>query len=197
MPLHSLLLVDLLRHDAHHHATRPALRIDGVALTYAELERRVDATAAALHRHVQPGDRVGLWLENSLTWVASFLALNALGAVSVPINTRLTSKETVDILRDAGAGVVITTRRYRGRDYHDELVSAATTEALDLAVVVAADEQLPSDWPMTMVGRTAQRPPTAVGIDDVLCIQYTSGTTAMPKGVGLTNRAYATCDAIR
>ena len=190
MPPHSLLLVDLLRHDARHHATRPALRIDGVALTYAELERRVDATAAALHRYVKPGDRVGLWLENSFAWIASFLALNALGAVSVPINTRLTSKETTDILRHAEASVVITTGQYRGRAYHDELVSSATTEALDLAVVVAADEQLPSDWPVTTVGKPAERPPTAVGIDDVLCIQYTSGTTAMPKGVVLTNRAY-------
>ncbi|HZY07617.1 MAG TPA: hypothetical protein VFE69_07730, partial [Ilumatobacteraceae bacterium] len=60
MPPHSLLLVDLLRHDAHHYATQTALRLDGAALTYAELARRVEATAAALGRHVRPGDRVGL-----------------------------------------------------------------------------------------------------------------------------------------
>ena len=46
MPPHSLLLVDLLRHDAHHYATQTALRLDGAALTYAELARRVEATAA-------------------------------------------------------------------------------------------------------------------------------------------------------
>ena len=44
-------------------------------------------------RHVRPGDRVALWLHNSFAWIASFLALNALGAVSVPINTRLTAAE--------------------------------------------------------------------------------------------------------
>ena len=129
MPPHSLLLVDLLRHDANHYATQTALRLDGAALTYADLARRVEATAAALGRHVRPGDRVGLWLENSFAWVASFLAVNALGAVSVPINTRLTAIETRDILRDAQASVVVTTRRYRGRNYHDELMAAASGDA--------------------------------------------------------------------
>src|SRR5689334_241470 len=99
----SLQLIDLLRHDAHHHAGKVALRLDGVGLTYAALAARVDATAAALAPHVRPGERVGLWLENSFAWVASFLALNALGAVSVPINTRLTAVETLAILRDAHA----------------------------------------------------------------------------------------------
>ena len=190
MPPHSLLLVDLLRHDARHYATQTALRLDGAALTYAELARRVEATAAALGRHVRPGDRVGLWLENSFAWVASFLAVNALGAVSVPINTRLTAVETRDILRDAQASVVVTTRRYRGRNYHDELMAAAHADALGLTAIVASDDRLPDDWPVTTARGGAPRSAAAAGLGDLLCIQYTSGTTAMPKGVMLTNRAY-------
>ena len=135
-----MLLVDLLRHDANHYATQTALRLDGAALAAADLARRVEATAAALGRHVRPGDRVGLWLENSFAWVASFLAVNALGAVSVPINTRLTAVETRDILRDAQASVVVTTRRYRGRNYHDELMAAASADALGLTAIVASDD---------------------------------------------------------
>jgi len=188
VPPDSLLLVDLLRHNAHHFTTQTALRIDGAALTYAELARRVDAAAAALGSHVRRGDRVALWLENSFAWVASFLALNKLGATSVPVNTRLTAIETRDILRDAEARVVVTTQRYRGRDYHDELMSAASADALGLTAIVASDDRLPNDWPVT-TGRAPARQSSAT-LDDLLCIQYTSGTTAVPKGVMLTNRAY-------
>jgi fatty-acyl-CoA synthase len=184
-----LQLVDLLRHDAYHHAGKIALRLDGAELTYAQLAARVDATVAALARHVQPGERVGLWLENSFAWVATLLALNALGAVSVPINTRLTVAETRGILRDAQARVVVTTRRYRGRDYHDELMSAAGEDRLALTAIVASDVLRPADWPVT-AGAGAAQQCDPVGVDDLLCIQYTSGTTASPKGVLLTNRAY-------
>jgi acyl-CoA synthetase (AMP-forming)/AMP-acid ligase II len=185
---HSLALIDLLRHDAFHYADKAALRIDGVAVTYAELERRVDAVARALARHVQPGDRVGLWLQNSFAWVASFLACNALGAVSVPVNTRLTAPECRSILRDAQARVVITTRHYRGRDYLDELFAAAGGPDAGLLAIAASDDAAPSDWPVSSVAGEA--PPRAANIADMLCIQYTSGTTASPKGVLLTNRAY-------
>jgi fatty-acyl-CoA synthase len=116
-------LADVFRHDVRHYAGKVAIRIDGTALTYAELARRVDETAQVLGAHVAPGDRVGLWLHNSFAWLASFLALNALGAVSVPINTRLTAAECGTILRDARVRTLVTTRRYRGRDYLDEALS--------------------------------------------------------------------------
>lgn len=184
-----IALIELLRHDAVHYAATPALRIDGIALTYGELAARVDATTRALGRHVVSGDRVGLWLENSFAWVASFLALNALGAVSVPINTRLTAVECRGILRDVQARVVITTQRYRGRDYCDEILSTMSGDVEGFAAIVASDTTEPAAWPMRRT-RGAPPPADAAGIDDLLCIQYTSGTTAKPKGVLLTNRAY-------
>src|SRR4051794_40541411 len=67
------VLIDLLRHDAFHYPGKAAIRLDGVALSFAELARRIDDTAQALGGHVGPGDRVGLWLGNSFAWIASFL----------------------------------------------------------------------------------------------------------------------------
>lgn len=67
-------LVDLVHYDALHFGHRAALRIDGNALTYRELEQRVTETARALGAHIKGGDRVAIWLPNSFSWVASFLA---------------------------------------------------------------------------------------------------------------------------
>src|SRR5688572_25555278 len=107
----------LVRHNTRFFPSKIAIRIDGASMSYAELGNRVEEAAQVFGRHVQPGDRVGLWFHNSLAWVVSFLALNSLGAISVPISTRLTPLECRVILQDAQAKAIITTRRYRGRNY--------------------------------------------------------------------------------
>jgi fatty-acyl-CoA synthase len=181
-------LAEVLRHDVRHYAGRVALRIDGAGLTYTELAARVDEIARALGAHVGAGDRVGLWLHNSFAWVATFLALNALGAVSVPINTRLIAGECRTILRDSRARALVTTRRYRGRDYLGEALSGDASEMAGIAVLAASDDAPASAWPVYGLGGGHTG---GVDVpDDLMCIQYTSGTTATPKGVMLTNAAY-------
>lgn len=182
-------LADVFRHDVRHYAGKVAIRIDGTALTYAELAALVDDTAQVLGAHVGPGDRVGLWLHNSFAWMASFLALNALGAVSVPINTRLTAAECGAILRDARVRALVTARRYRGRDYLDEALSGEARLGEGTAVFAASDDLPAATWPVYR-GRGRVPAACAHGAGDLLCIQYTSGTTATPKGVLLTNAAY-------
>src|SRR5438045_4376263 len=86
-----MTVADVLWHDALHYADKPALRLDGREITYAALARAVEQRMREFAPHVAPGDRVALWFHNSFGWLAAFLALNALGAVSVPINTRLTA----------------------------------------------------------------------------------------------------------
>jgi len=180
-------LVDLVHYDALHFGHRPALRIDGIALTHRDLEQRVTETARALGGQIKSGDRVAIWLPNSFSWVASFLALNALGAVSVPVNTRLTATELAHLLRDARVRGVITTRHYRGRDYLDEALAALAGE--DVLVYAASDDARATDWRLYHDRGRRQQPETAMA-EDLLCIQYTSGTSATPKGVMLTNHSY-------
>lgn len=182
-------LAGLLRYDAAHHADRVALRLDGREITFAALARMVDEQIAVLARHVAPGDRVALWFNNSFNWLASFIAINAMQAVSVPINTRLTAAELEVILRDVRAHALVTVQHYRGRRYLDEAIGV--TERLPEGVVVfdASDERPAAQWRVVPASR-AVPPRDALTPVDTLCIQYTSGTTALPKGAMLTNRAY-------
>jgi fatty-acyl-CoA synthase len=182
-------LAALLRHDAAHFGARPAIRLDGATLTYRELAARVDRLVGRLGRHVAPGDRVALWFQNSFDWLATFVALNALRAVSVPVNTRLTGAELTVILRDVQARALVTVQHYRGRRYLDEAMGAMRNLPFGMLVIDASDPDDAHDWPVHAPAR-AHAPPLAATADDLLCIQYTSGTTALPKGAMLTNRSY-------
>jgi fatty-acyl-CoA synthase len=184
-----LLLSDVLRHNATHFANKPAFRINGRVLSYQQLQKTVDEVAQVLGESVKPGDCVGIWLKNSVSWFATFLALNALGAVSVPVNTRLTGAELRVILRDARAGALITTSNYRGRNYLDEALASLAGDAEGMLIFDASDDHAAAEWPV-VADRRPRPPPEGAATDDLLCIQYTSGTTATPKGVMLTNQGY-------
>lgn len=183
-----LALHDVFRHNAGLYASRTALCIDGDARTYAQLAALVDETLRLLAPHISAGDRVGLWMPNTFSWVASFIALSTLGAVSVPINTRLTGAEVRTIVQDAGARVLITAAHYRGRAYFDEAAAAFDGQEAP-AIVRASDGMRPSSWPV-LPGRGDADVALADAPAGLFCIQYTSGTTSTPKGVMLTHAGY-------
>lgn len=185
-----LRIVDLLWHGVRLFPDKPALRIDGQERTYRELGARVEALAAQLAAGgIRPGDRVGLWLHNCHSWVESFLALDALGAVSVPVNTRLTGRELRQIFEVAQLHGLITTGRYRKRNYGDEAREVLRHAGGHVRIWEAQDELPPAQWPQVALGCAAQRSEVRTPVG-VFCIQYTSGTTSIPKGVMLSDVAY-------
>ncbi|MBL8697118.1 MAG: acyl--CoA ligase [Alphaproteobacteria bacterium] len=183
----AVTLSEVLAHDVRHHADKVAVTLDDRGLTYAQLARSVEEARRFLAPHVGPGDRVALWLPNSFAWIAAFLALASLKAVSVPVNTRLTTSELAVILDDAEVRVVLADPAYRGRDY---VAEACETRAARLPTVISAsDASTPNGWTLA---RSGARPWVSSPMDapDVFCIQYTSGTTSTPKGVMLTEALY-------
>ena len=183
----SLTLAQLFAHNRRHFGAANALTVDGVASTYAALGRRVDDIRQVLGRHVACGDRVAIWMPNAVTWVASFIAASGLQAVVVPVNTRLTGAEMQTIVSDAGARVLLTTSQYRGRQLFEEAVGTFAADAVAPTILCVEETGDAGDWAVW-----SDRPQYDV-IDvptDLLCIQYTSGTTSRPKGVMLTDASY-------
>jgi acyl-CoA synthetase (AMP-forming)/AMP-acid ligase II len=183
-----LKLADLLVHDSRHFRDKVAVRFETGEMTYGQLASSVDRLASLLAEHIGDGGRAVVWLPNSFNWITSFLALNKLGAVSVPVSTRLTAAELKIIVEDAEADLVLAAPQFRGRHFIDEAVDAFGTDGGPV-LIAAGEDPAGSDW-RVLGGRSQRRPRPSGTSEDFFCIQYTSGTTATPKGVMLTNRSY-------
>ncbi|MFC6712939.1 acyl-CoA synthetase [Branchiibius cervicis] len=147
-------------------------------VTYADLDDRVRGLAAGLHqRGVTAGDRVAFLGLNSIAFVETMFAVARLGAIFVPVNTRLAQTELAYVLTDSGTSVLLH------QDQFSAVIDAAAPESVTSIPVgdgADATAQLRSgtDDPASEVG---------VALDDVFMLQYTSGTSGRPKGVMLTH----------
>lgn len=178
-----------------------AVVCNGRRITYAALAREIDDVAAALSAHgVRRGDHVGICLGNGIPWIVLFHAIGRLGAVTVPVNTRLKAEEIAYTLEQSDVSLLFVADRLLKIDFVEllrgicpaidgrlpdaalpklrsvvVLGDAAPAGALTFATFLAAGGGLPP-------------PPAACGPDDPLLIQYTSGTTSFPKGAMLSHR---------
>ena len=175
-------LGSLLDRAAADHPDHPAIRLDDLVLTYAQLREAAGRMAALLAAHgVQPGDRVGIMLPNVPAFPISFYGALAAGAVVVPMNPLLKSREVAYYLGDSGARVVLAWHAAAGeaaKGAADAGAQAIAVQAPDLADLLADYEPVWSDPAWSDPGRDG---------DDDAVILYTSGTTGQPKGAELTH----------
>ena len=166
-------------------------------MTFQELEAEVAALRGALlAAGVAKGDHVGLCLGNSVAWVSLFLALGSLGAVTVPVNTRFRAEEMAYALHQSRITTLFVADRFLSTGFIAML--RAICPGIDTAlpdpalpdlrrVVVLGDEVPAAAMPYAAFRAGFATSDIESGPDDVLLIQYTSGTTSFPKGVMLTH----------
>jgi HIP---CoA ligase len=159
----------------------------GARLSYRELGSRVRAVAAALiDAGVGPGDRVALWAPNTCEWVLAALGTLSAGGVLVPVSTRFTGPEALDVIERSGARVLFVAEDFLGVDRLGALRAAAAAsgglERLSLVV------RTPGEWEAFerrgagVPGASAAERAGAVQPSDVSDIMFTSGTTGRSKG---------------
>jgi long-chain acyl-CoA synthetase len=155
--------------------------VDGSArLSYRELELRTDRLAAGLtSRGVARGDRVALLLSNRIEFVISVLAISRIGAIVVPVGTRLRQPEIAYILQDADVCALIYESTFEA-----ELPPSAPAASMRFCVGTSAMGSTSFDK-LSAVDAAPAR--AVVTEDDVFGILYTSGTTGRPKGAMLTH----------
>lgn len=173
--------------------------------TFAELEAEARLIARGLMAcGIEQGERVALWTTNLPEWVVLQFALAKIGAILVTVNTSLRAHEMDYLLRQSESATVITIQGFRDVDYIGvlrEIGAVGETKLPDLKRAIFISQQAGETCPEGLMPYEALREKAveiseaeldereaSVGPDDVINMQYTSGTTGFPKGVMLSSR---------
>jgi fatty-acyl-CoA synthase len=184
-----MLVTDFLDRAARLYPDKVAVVDGDRRFSYRELEERVDRLSnALLDLGLSRGDRVCMLSPNSHFYLESFFATAQVGLVLVPLNYRLLSADHAYILNHAGVSAVLVDWEYTGvvDEIREKLPNVSHW-------IVAREEGEPADgwtsWNALVEAASPNRPiRPEIGENEVVSINYTSGTTSRPKGVMMTHR---------
>ncbi len=199
---------EVLRQTARNYPDHPAVVFPALGLrwSWAELDRRVDRAASALvEMGVEPGEHVGIWSMNAPEWVVTQFAAARSGAVLVNVNPAYRLHELEESLKQADVATLVVGLPFKTSDF----VGMVQTIAPEVVGTMAGhwrSERLPllrrliaigpkpgpgwiswSDLEGVEPAASYRDREASVRAGDVFNIQFTSGTTGLPKGAMLTH----------
>ncbi|GLT00938.1 dicarboxylate--CoA ligase PimA [Sphingobium jiangsuense] len=202
------LLTELLDKAVADYAERTAIDFLGRCWTYGEIGHMVDRAARGLQdQGLKPGDRFGLCLPNTPYFVILYFAALRIGAIVVNFNPLYTERELEHQIRDSGTRMMAVPDV---KMIHDKVQAIAAASGLERVILCGMADVLPplQAWGFTLIkrkdhavvrdealhvrfraliARDAPPDPVAAEPDDIAVLQYTGGTTGVPKGAMLTH----------
>lgn len=189
---------------AQKFAKRPALKFKYhgayLSLSFADLQKQVETMAKGLQElGVAPDDKVAILSENRTEWVRADLAILTIGAITVPVHTTLSPTIIKHVLNDSGSRVILVSNQ----EQFNKLM-LVVEELFDLRIIIYinldqipennfTDKKLISLAELMEQGKNSNKSlPPGPKPEDIASIIYTSGTTALPKGVMLTHQNFMT-----
>lgn len=183
----------LVTQAAKQYGAHTAIEEEGQSISYAELEDiRQQATKAFIAAGVEYGDRVAIWGPNVREWIFAALGAQSVGAMIVPVNTRMKGSEAAYVLQASGAKVLCTVAGFLGLDY-PAMLKGESLPDLQQTIMMRGESTGCMGWEEFVAagahvgnGQVVEKM-AAVKSDDVSDLIFTSGTTGKPKGVKTTH----------
>jgi len=192
------LLHHLLINSAAQHPEKEAVRMEGRALTYGQLNRLTSQVARVLRSvGVGRGDRVGIYLHKSLGSVISVFGIMKAGAAYVPLDPKAPTRRLAYITGDCGIQVLLTSPKKLAD------LAGFVAEGTPLKTAVLTEDNpeplngVPEQirvvrWSEVIAGEEAEPSPGPTIETDLAYLLYTSGSTGVPKGVMISHRTIFT-----
>lgn len=190
-----ITLGELFIEKAAEHPENIATTYNDTDLTYREINEKANGFAhALLELGVKKGDRVAFVLPNSPTYVIAFYGLMKIGAVVANLNVMSHGPELIKFLNDSDTKMVVTLDLFVKNVA--EVAAKTPVETLIIHSVLGAEKEVQFDGKTDVLifndlvaSQSIEEPQIDCSPDDIAVLQYTSGSTGMPKAAILTHRS--------
>ncbi len=175
------LLPDLIAHNGRWHGAEPALVDGGLVLSWHEFDEATARMARALlELGVEPRKRVAVLMDSRYETALTLFGVVRAGAVAVPLNVSITDEAVATMCADAAVVAVCACGEHCGR-----IDALRASGALTARHFIGYDGPRPGwhEFAMLIGAQPAGPPPVVISGDDECNLIYSSGTTALPKGI--------------
>ena len=174
---------DLPAMAAHRYGEKTAFVAFGQEQSFADLDSEANRVANVLTEHgVSPGERVGLFIPNTLQFPSAYFGAIRAGAVPIPLNLRMDPETLVFVLDDADVEYMVASPLLA-----DEAKNLAAAGGVETTFLPGVTGENIVNYSHAIAEASAEFKQPDRAFEDVACQPYTSGTTGKPKGVLLTH----------